>query len=62
MAGCLYLVLQQHDQTPLLDEGSTSTSVSSKNKERWLDDITSAKVDAEDFDEALQELRKIRYA
>lgn len=56
MAGCLHLVLQQR-QTRLLDDGGTSAS--NKDKARWLDDITSGKVDAEDFDEALEELRKL---
>lgn len=55
MAGCLYLALQQR-QTRLLD-GSTSQAQRNENQERWLDDITSGKVDREDFDEALEELR-----
>lgn len=50
MAACLHLVLQQR-QIRFPDDG---------NKERWLDDITSGKVDGEDFDEALEELQKIK--
>ena len=60
MAGCLYLVLQQRGQTRFLDDDRTaSNSTSNKNKERWLENITSGKVDVEDFDEALEELREL---
>lgn len=65
MAGSLYLVLQQHRQTCFLDRANTtitgtgtsaSTSNKKGNKEAWLDKITSGKVDAEDFDEVLEEM------
>lgn len=60
MAGCLYLVLRQRGQTRFLDDDRTAgNSTSNENKERWLENITSGKVDVEDFDEALEELRKL---
>lgn len=41
--GCLYMVLKKR-------------GILVHNRDRWVDDITSGKVDAEDFEEVLEEL------